>query len=649
MDTKEKNYLLFVPSRLAASPKFVCYKIDGEETDYIGMQTNEAVTKYLVDYLYKKDMKLDKIIMLCTEEVMHEKMPAIEGRTTLEYYREVIYSFLAGNEKFRKEYEDIDTLFEIIPYPVAVYEVDEIKKLLDKVIKITEEGEDTSRKHLYVDFTGGPRSAALALVFTCRILQLGKIEVEKILYSNIVSGQEGVGKIEECTPVYNVFAMLEAKEALAHGDSSKMMHHLRQTGNEGIRETFENIDKKIANREIANQTNQIGEIVKESKGILKEAEQIANVKDSVTAELILKGIGSQVSASRKIVENPQYKELINIEELLEKKKYDKALSLFREKIIRIMVDAGIIKDCSANNEKVIANEFFGAYCYYETPREDKSDKKSGAVKKTFLDAVQDYIKLLSKDQEKDPIAVLNEWKHKFYDMQEYTDRVPEWGFSHTGYSRRTCKEKINPYLESYEKPELNVRELIDQYQKMEQIYMGYGFPFACTYGGSWFFAEYEKIYKANIRWGAESLQKYFRGDKDERMKRALDCYPEESFTYGTLLQALQKKQYEKMLHILFPFQLSNKNIHSDAIEGEKWERFVYDFAQSFYFVKQVRNKFTHPDMLKKEDFEKAIQMVERVISQIKEIQEQRNKQELRFDKIPWANQYQKRQKGSGMR
>jgi len=646
----KKNYLLFVPSRLTASPKFVCYKINEEETDYVGMQTNEAVTKYLVDYLYKKDMKLDKIIMLCTEEVMHEKMSAIEGRTTLEYYQEAICSFLAGNEKLRKKYEDVDTLFEIIPYPVAVYEVDEIKKLLDKVIKITGEGEETSRKHLYVDFTGGPRSAALALIFTCRILQLGKIEVEKILYSNIVSGQEGVGKIEECTQVYNVFAMLEAKEALAHGDSSKMMHHLKQTGKEDIRETFENIDKKIANREIANQTNQIDEILKESKGIVKEAEQIANVKDSVEAELILEGLKSQVSASRRIVENSQYKELIRIEELLEKKKYDNALNLFREKIIRIMVDAGIIKVCSANqnSEKLIANEFLGVYCYYETLREDKPDKGSRA-RKTFLDAVHDYIDLLSKDQEKEPIAVLNEWKHKFYDMQEYTDRVPEWRFSHTGYSRRTCKEKIIPYLESYVKPEMNVSELIDQYQKMEQIYMGYGFPFACTYGGSWFFGEYEKIYKANIRRGAESLKKYFQGDKDERMKRALDCFPEESFTYGTLLQALQKKQYERMLHVLFPFQLSNKNIHSDAIEGEKWERFVYDFAQSFYFVKQVRNKFTHPDILEKEDFKKAIQTVEQVISQIKEIQEQRDKQGLRIDKIPWANQYPKRQKGSEMR
>lgn len=627
MNTQDKNFLLFVPSRLTASPKSICYKVDGREKEYVGVQTNEAATKYLLDELHEKNRKLDKIIMLCTEEVQYEELPVIGGRTTLEYYKDAIREFLAGDEKYSKVYSDTEALFEVVPYSTSDYDASEIKKPLDEVLKITENKEKAFCEHLYVDFTGGPRSAALTLIFTCRMLQLNEVAVEKILYSNIISsGQELVGKIEECTKVYNVFAILEAKEALVHGDSSKILEYAEKSGDEDMKKILQEFDQTSARREMANQANQLEDVIQESQRVIAAADKISNMRDSLAVELISKGIENQVKDSRKIVDNPRYKKLVYIEENLKGKKYDKVVSFFRENIIESLIDFQIIKGGLDKklNKKVVVNELMGVYCYYETPESSKSVKNNKDVKRTFLDAVRDYIKLLHECQGRDPFDVLQEWNKSFYDLREHMDWTSEWGFSHNRRSRRVSNERLFPYLEADAGSGMNAGRLIEKYQKMEQVYMGYGFPFACTYGNTWFFDGYEELYKKNMSRGARSLQKYFQGSADGRMQKALACFPEERFTYATLIQALQKEQYQKMLHVLFPFELNKKSICSDVMTDEQWEEFIYDFVRSFYNVKQVRNGMAHGGNLEGDDVERAVSTVESVLRQIKEMENGRS-------------------------
>ncbi len=578
MNVQDKNYLLFVPSILTSDPQSMSYKVEGMEAYYVGMQTNEAVTKYLVDYLDKKNMKLDKIIMLCTEEVEKKEMPAIGGRTTLAYYKDVICEFLAQNDKYSSRYTETEKLFEEISYFASDYEVNEIRKSLDAVMRITEEGEENARKHLYVDFTGGPRSAALTLVFTCRILQRSKVAVEKILYSNIIKTEEGKrGKIEECTKVYNVFAELEAVEALVHNDSSKVVKAAEKTGNRRVIDNVKKLEAESSKREEANQVNQLETMGDASKGIVDVAGEIANEDNSLLAHLITGVIGTQVEKSKKLIANPEYKELIRMEELLEKDK-NKALSIFREKAIKILTDFGIIegykeegsKKLKTNaktvtedtlerarkrRENLITNEIMAAYCYYESPVGNKSTDNSEKAKSTFMNAVQDYVKLLNKSPEREPVDILNEKNIKFYDLKEYIDIIPEERvprrFAHNDYSKDFCNKKILPYLKADDSMGADVGQLIRQYQKMDRVYMGYGFPFACTYA-SWFFDGYEKLYRENMKRGAESLQRYFMGVVDERMGRALAEFPEESFTYQTLIRELQWEPHKKNASCSFP-------------------------------------------------------------------------------------------------
>lgn len=588
MDTREKNYLLFVPSLLSrATP--ICYRVG--EQEYTGIQTNEAVTKYLIDYLRKKEKQLDKIIMLCTEQVREDKLDIIQGKTTLEYYECEIQRFL--EERLGEEYTLREDLFEVIPY--VPQGEDEVTEPLQKVLEITQDGKSGLHKHLFIDFTGGIRSAALTLLFTCRILQRSGVEVEKILYSNI-TGSTKQGTIEECTKTYLLFEYLEGLVEQENGGTEKLTRYVEKTLSE---KESESVKKLVCSTDRVNQAknlNQIGNVVKEAKRVEDDMKKASEEVTSSKGRKLLSVLTGQVNSSEKIIKNTKYAELIVIKEALEKKDYKRAIILFRENMVNILYKAGIVKTCNQyvnKNEKGIddekvTNEIMGVYAYYEDPEGNKR-----RIQKTFMDAVYHYMELLERNPEKDPADVLEQMSSTFFRLDTYADETLRWGFGHNDYSRRTSRKKILPYLEKNYGTTLSADEFIDQYQQMDRLYMGYGFPFACTYGNKYFFDKYDEIYQKNMIRGAKSLHSLFQGKPDERMKRTLNCFPEEDFNYVTLIDALQKKKYAQMLHILFPYELNENKIRSDILKGEAWEEFIYQFAKGFYIVKAVRNKLEH--------------------------------------------------------
>ena len=111
---KHLNYLLFVPSLLSRTESIV-YQAAAEGLgnttypNYSGLQTNEAVTKFLIDYLYNEGESLDKIIMLCTTEVLEKQMSQIGGQTTYEYYKEEIQKYIR-ERNYTKMTENDDRL-----------------------------------------------------------------------------------------------------------------------------------------------------------------------------------------------------------------------------------------------------------------------------------------------------------------------------------------------------------------------------------------------------------------------------------------------------------------------------------------------------------------------------------------------------------
>lgn len=105
---KRENYLLFIPSLLTDRATQSIYIAGTKPEKYEGLQTNETVSKYLVDFLHEEGTRLTRIIMLCSQEVSSQKINIINGRTTLEYYQDSLWHF---GEKYRDDYTDRASFF----------------------------------------------------------------------------------------------------------------------------------------------------------------------------------------------------------------------------------------------------------------------------------------------------------------------------------------------------------------------------------------------------------------------------------------------------------------------------------------------------------------------------------------------------------
>lgn len=611
---REENYLLFVPS-LMSRTQVIHYKVTGWENEYSGMQTNEAVTKYLIDYLESKGAKLDKIIMLCSDEVENQKLELdqVSGRTTLEYYKGVILDFYKA-----RGYDKIDEeeLFEVVSYiPKNDGEPEEIVEPLKKVLQITGEGESESGKHLFVDFTGGLRSAALLLLFACRILQKSGIKVEKILYSQIYPRTDQ-GVLEECTGTYQIFEHFEAQIEEKHGGSGTLKKMAQKIENPVERAQLQKTIKIQEEMNTADKQNQLEIVEQKARELDKELEKNKEILKSNESKRIQETLSNNSGRQAKNIADKG--PFGHIQNHINKGEYDKAFNLFREKIVRILYDAKLLKVCEwyrpggELKENLITNELMGAYSYYENPK-----SKTQAGWHTFMDAVHDYIRHLCAEPDREPEEILKErYGKSFYNLGNYLEDVPKKGFAHTDFSRRTANKKIFPCLRESCKSAEDLEDVVEKHCKMDQIYMNYGFPFACTYD-RWFFARYDEEYKRVFESGADSLQKFYFGRTDKKIRKIQDRSMLGDFSYETLIQALNKKEGEEWLYILFPFRLWKNNIcrnekNKEIGEGE-WEEFIYQFVKSFYLIKNVRNKITHASNLKDGEAKGAVEELKKVM------------------------------------
>ena len=221
------NYLLFFPSLITNRSEYAEYEVDNWNTKYEGLQTNEPTTKYLFDYLDKKGQSMKQIIMLCTKAVRENKLDKINGLTTLEYYKQSIMKHIEGSS-YRENYTIVEEqLFTVIDVnEVEEQSIGKILKPLEEIILATSEGERIKENHLYVDFTGGLRTAALTMIFACRILQSYGGIVEKILYSNL-----GEHRITECTRTYHCFDYLAAQVERKYNGTEKTIEYLKKEYN----------------------------------------------------------------------------------------------------------------------------------------------------------------------------------------------------------------------------------------------------------------------------------------------------------------------------------------------------------------------------------------------------------------------------------
>ena len=209
----KNNYLLFMPSLMQNGCSPIDYRAEDLDMTFTGMQTNIPATEYVIEKLHRKGETLTKIILLCTDEVLRKPITpagAVDAVVTYDYYTDTI------REKLRaKGYSE-----EVLQQMFLSYDLRSVnpgdyagmETLQSTIMSQLEQGQGGD---LYLDSTGGLRSAAMLLTFFSRMLEktIG-VKMVQMLYSSIRTDASGGarGQIEDCTDTYGLFDFLDMME-----------------------------------------------------------------------------------------------------------------------------------------------------------------------------------------------------------------------------------------------------------------------------------------------------------------------------------------------------------------------------------------------------------------------------------------------------
>lgn len=231
-----KNYLLFMPSLMADDREPFTYTVSGEDKyRFTSSQTNIPATEYVASVLSEQNEQIDKIIMFCSEEVLNDTKRIVDYglSTTIDYYKKTICNFLL-NKGYG--HERLSDLFEIIPLK-DINPGD--KTRMDGLLNDLSDRIDKTG-NLYVDYTGGLRSAAILLIFFTRYLQKDGMNIKKMLYSNISSRDaNGNCMIEDYMDTFMLFEWLDAEANAENGNLEKIQQMAKNAGMSKIETVLE--------------------------------------------------------------------------------------------------------------------------------------------------------------------------------------------------------------------------------------------------------------------------------------------------------------------------------------------------------------------------------------------------------------------------
>jgi hypothetical protein len=468
------NYLFFMPSLLTRTQKLL-YQPSGDDTcreyyddsekGFSGIQTNIAATKYIIAHLLKQGQKLDKILMLCSKEVLSKTIKSEPIATpespisTYEYYVSTIsdWACLRGYTESK-----VKSLFA--PLNLENLNPGSWSQMHKTLKSFLQEADikSTVQDKLFIDYTGGNRSASMILIAVARFLECKGIKVEKVLYSNII-GSDKINTIEDCMETYKLLSAI--------GNDSDALLDIYKSSGEADQIVIQEV-QKTADADLMNQNGQNAAVADDVK------KKIENTADSFISEMIVDGANKR-------------REKLTLEgtilEAIEKKNAKKASELIRENIVDILEKKGIISwskrdDGSYRTNKKDQPVVFYAFCKYYA---------------SFLKYVDKMIKEIadSGDLQSDFYSYL--YQSKILKKSQRRFANTHWSIDkdfRMAYPDIVCKEE--EYL-SHDLTEIcsrkplsveAVRERIDQYQETIQKYQNsyfkptcWGFPFANYY------------------------------------------------------------------------------------------------------------------------------------------------------------------------
>lgn len=561
----KRNFLLFMPSLIQRdNPPKIAYRYDVTKKVYYGCQTNVPASLLVLDKLNERCEKLNGIIMFCSTQVLNDTV-RVENKkqTTYTYYHDTIAA-----EMHRLGYNDDEIGSAFIEFPL-----DEINpgswssmdKVQNKMLDLIGNDSSADEATLFVDYTGGLRSASMLLVFFSKLLESQGVKVEDVFYSNISRAETGHGDIESCMDTFDIFNYLNAFAAESLDELKRVFSREEDEKFGSLIQSTEDAQRKIRNRRFSDITDAEREAVSitDEMDILHRiaAMQINYARSSLTLESNVRNLASDYN-------------------------YEQAAQRIKEHGLDLLMKKGIIKWQSNFYEKSeqIKNAFYAYARYY----------------RSYLDFIHDMLMTLdiTSDELFDNYLAYTEEKYELILPQKPKGNVApaiekEFDKKYSCLTKQMKNELLTSIKEHVNDAD-EIIKIVDNYIYKRKCYISAyqnggrgGFPFANILNG-W---SYSRM--CGNKWYSDQYKKSL----DNQMYQVCKLQPDERVSFKenvvndikTLANAYPPVLCDELFTVNSDFELS--------------------FGEKILLMDSIRlgrNLFTHAGERVNEDDEKAM-------------------------------------------
>lgn len=218
--------------------------------NFIGINSSDAPTKYILKYIDSHANILNKIICIVTEQ----------SKKNLENYKEVVSKYCIENKISMPKIKDV-------LYSSNTSET--IKSITENLQK---------DDNIFIDTTGGFRDANYILLFIVRFLEYAGINFKKAIYGNYI--KDGNSSINDVTSTYRLFNLINSVDNFtSFGNSKALSKMFESTKNQCIKDLIQSMDD-FSNAITLCRTKNIGEIFSKLNRNLNALENNIDINDS---------------------------------------------------------------------------------------------------------------------------------------------------------------------------------------------------------------------------------------------------------------------------------------------------------------------------------------------------------------------------------
>ncbi|MBP1565084.1 MAG: hypothetical protein J6A58_04930 [Oscillospiraceae bacterium] len=284
------------------------YNYESDNGEFKGLFSNDAPTKYVIDFLIRQNKTLDKILCIKTKKSYEES-----------------YSHF---EKMVKDFCDEKGV--LTPNIVLISSHHASTDMAQTIQQILENVDKDDK--IYIDTTGGARNAAYLLMFIVRFLEYEGVVLKKAVLSVHTDNPR---RIEDVTSLYKKFELINAANTFtSFGDASELAKLYEGTQNVAITETI-NAMKEFSEAVTLCKTD-LGEIIKKLNVQLKKLSSLQTSDENDILFLRIVDIIKEKFNISKNKEELNYKDVITW--CVKNNLIQQAITIYAEKIPEYLYD-----------------------------------------------------------------------------------------------------------------------------------------------------------------------------------------------------------------------------------------------------------------------------------------------------------------------